>query len=254
MSNLLEEHFTALMEGREHDALAAYSKKLVAIAHVNGKAETLLYDSATDLMQNLCRAARLGQPDANLSVLVRKNTADYGVLALCCKPFSDFISYACIVKKGKIVRMTLYVHAPSKNILLLPATPMKKGVRASRMFRKHVLAMFSLSANVITKDYAENGVVITNFTDSICDGKPQIYAFCDTLMKSAWSIIKGLRPHRPLSMKWHTKSAAGGLYLFVLEAKAFGTVMTETYWVEGDAIAFECSIADGEMMHLISNI
>lgn len=253
MKNLIEQHFEKLLTGEIKSAFADYSQTVLCIAHVNGKSHTLTGKHAAHIIWNLSKVLALGSNPAT-EILVRRSTEAYGVLTLKSNVFAPFISYTCIVKNGKIAYFTLYVSEPSCNILPKQTVSLPEGKEAKKLFYKHVRAMFSMSADVITKDYAEHAVVMTNMAKNTCNGKPEIYQFCSNLMKSCWKIIRKLRPHRLAPIKWETKSAAGGLMLFVCEAKAFDMVMTETYWVENGKIQFEASIGSGDMPKLVQRI
>lgn len=253
MSNRIENHFQKILNGDGREVLSDFSKKTVCIAHVNGKSETLLGKSAAHLLWNLEKVL-FPNETSEVEVLLKRVAGDYGVLTLKSECFSDFISYSCIEKNGKIAYMTLYVHEPSCNILPKPCALLAEGKQAKKLFYRHVRAMFSVSADVIAKDYSENGIVMTNMAKDTCNGKAEIHAFCDELMKSSWKIIKKLRIHGFPSVKWKTKSAADGLMLFVCEVKAFGSFMTETYWVEDGKIQFESAVCGGEMPKLVQDV
>lgn len=253
MNNYIENHFEKLLTGEIKSAFADYSRTITCIADVNGKSQTLTGKHAAHLIWNLGKVLGLGTEHAP-ETLVRRSTEEYGVLTLKSSIFAPFISYTCIVKNGEIAYFTLYVSNPSCNILPKQTASLPEGKEAKKLFYKHVRAMFSMSANVITKDYAEYAVVITNMSKDICDGKSEIYLFCDNLMKSCWKIIRKLRPHSFSPIKWKTKSIDDGLMLFVCEAKAFNTVMTETYWTENGKIQFESSICSGDMPKLVQKI
>ena len=128
------------------------------------------------------------------------------------------------------------------------------GNQARRVFYKHALAMMSVSADVIVKDYDENALVVTNLAGSACEGKAQIHAFCDHLMHSYGKILKSLRLHGLSAIHWKTTPAGGHLALFALDARCLGMVMTETYWVEDGKIRFESSICRGGMQETIQNL
>ena len=253
MENLITKHFEQILRGFPADAVFDYSKELICIAHVNGHSETLNYVSTVKLMKNLAQVVHADDSD-DVEVLVNRSTLDYGVLALRSKAFAPFISYTCMVKNGQIRYVTLYISEPAQDIFPSPATQFPDAPAAKKMFYKHVRAMFSMSADVIVKDYGENAVVITNMAKDTCSGKAAIHLFCSQLMKVSKSIIKSLKPHGFPTFKWRVKTAAGGLLLFVMESKAFGTVMTETYWVEDGKIQFESSICSGEMMGTLNKL
>lgn len=82
--------------------------------------------------------------------------------------------------------------------------------------------MFSMKARVITKDYAEDGVVITNMARDICDGKQQIYDFCNHLMKNTWRLLRKMNFHGITSVRWKIRSAEKGRLLFTMEAHLCG--------------------------------
>lgn len=250
MDYLIDNHFNKLLCGDIKGAFSDYSKKIICIAHVNGKSETLTGKAAAHLLWNMAKVLSLGSKQ-DVQVLMNRSTQAHGVLTLKNESFSPFLSYTCIVKNGKIAYMTMYVYKPAYNILPHPLTPMPKGKLAKKLFHKHVLAMLSVNADVIVKDYAPNAVVITNMAEDTCNGRQQIHSFCGRLMKSSLRIIKKLRIHGFPKIKWQTKSAADGLLLFVCEAEAFGSIMTETYWVENGKIQFETSVCSGEVLELI---
>ena len=247
MNSLLERHFEKILRG-DASATEDYSKNLICIARVGGKPETLDSSGTKTLLIRLQKA--ISFPDAHM--LVKRTTEEYGVLAVQ-SPFAPFLSYTCIVKHRKIAYTTLYLYRPLRN-LMPHITRMPKSKNASKIFGKHFRAMFSMKAKVIVKDYAENGVVMTNMAKATCDGKEQIYDFCNHLMHKSWALMKKLNFHGITSVRWSTKSAGDGLLLFTCEAPAMKMIMTETYWVEGGKIQFECSIAHGPMLNLIHKI
>lgn len=244
MNTLIEKHFEKLLQGSP-SAAGDYSGSLVCIARTGGDPEALNLAGAKTLLTGLFQEGAF----QDAQILVNRTTENYGVLTVQ-SGFAPFLSYACIIRNGKIAGMTLYAYRPVKNIMP-PGAPIPKCKDTRKMFNKHFRAMFSMKARVITKDYAEDGVVITNMARDICDGKPQIYDFCDHLMKNTWRLLRKMNFHGITSVRWKIRSAEKGLLLFTMEAPAMNMVMTETYWVENGKIRFECSIACGDMLDLV---
>lgn len=247
MSNLIKSHFEKILQA-DPTALADYSDSITCIVRVGSQPQTLNHVGIKALMTQVLSRVPFQKAD----VLVNRTTAASGVLTVKSS-FAPFLSYACVAKNGKITGVTLYIYQPAEN-LKLETVSIPKSKEASKIFGKHFRAMFSLSANVITKDYAENGVVITNMTKDVCDGKPQIYAFCDHLMKSCWMLLRKMDFHGIFSARWKVLSAGDGLLLFTIEAPKMGMVMTETYFVQNGKIQFECSIADGAILELVHEL
>lgn len=247
MSGLAAEHIEKILRG-DMKAGEDYSERMVCLARAGGQIETLNCTEARALLARVQQAVCFSEA----TVLVNRTTENYGVLTVQ-SAFAPFLSYACIVQGEKITGATLYIYQPSERIVHA-GTPMPKSKPASKMFYKHVRAMFSVSAKVITKDYAESGVVITNMTGDVCEGKGQIYAFCDHLMKNCWTLIRKMNFHGISSVRWKLRSAGEGLLLFTIEAPKMGMVMTESYWIEDGKIQFECSIAHGAMLDLVHEL
>lgn len=249
MNHLLEQHFDKILSGHIDEAILDYSESLVCIARTGKQPQTLSYTGAKKLMLKLQKVLDF----SDLQVSVKQSTEDYGVLTVKSK-FAPFLSYTCIVKNGRIAYMTLYIYQPAKNILPSNLPPMPKCKAASKMFGKHLRAMFSMKASVITKDYGKNAVVITNMSKDTCNGIDEIYKFCDDLMKNSRALIKKMSFKGITSVRWKSRSAGEGLFLFTIEAPKMGMVMTETYWVENGKIQFENSIADGKMIDLLQEL
>lgn len=247
MSSLVKSHLEKILRG-DMTAAEDYGNNLICIARAGGNPETLDGAGARLLLTRLLKEVSF--PDAR--ILVNRTSDSYGVLTVQSR-FAPFLSYACVTKGGKIAGTTLFIYKPARNILP-EGVPMPKCQSAGKLFWKHVRAMFSIKASVITKDYAENGVVITNMAKDVCDGKPQIYAFCDHLMKNCWALIRKMDFHGITSVRLKMRSAGDGLLLFTLEAPGMNMVMTETYWVEHGKIQFECSIAHGAMLQLVHEL
>lgn len=247
MSNVIEKHFEKILNA-DVSALEDYEQSIVSIVRAGGNPETLNIDGIKTLMKEVLTVVPFGEAE----VLVNRTTEANGVLTIKSS-FAPFLSYACVAWDGKITGATLYIYQPAEN-LKLNIVSMPKSKEANKMFWKHVRAMFSISADVITKDYTENGVVITNMAKDVCDGKPQIYDFCDHLMKNCWTLIKKMSFHGISSVRWKVRSAGDGLLLFTIEAPKMGMVMTETYYVKNGKIQFECSIADGAMLDLVHEL
>lgn len=176
--NLIEKHFEKLLQG-SLSAAEDYADSLVCIARTGGNPETLDLAGAKALLTGLLQAGAF----YGAQILVNRNTENYGVLTVQ-SGFAPFLSYACVIRNEKIAGMTLYAYRPAEDITP-PGTPVPRCKDAEKMFNKHFRAMFSMKASVITKDYAKDGVVITNMARGVCDGKPQIYDFCDHLMKNS---------------------------------------------------------------------
>lgn len=247
MNYIIKDHFNKILQA-DVNAVKDYSKNLISIVRVGKDPETLNSDGMKLLMTQVMSNV----PFDNAKILVNRATETNGVLTIKSS-FAAFLSYTCIVENEKIIATTLYIYQPIKtldfNTVFIP-----KSKEANRMFRKHVRAMFSISANVITKDYAENGVVITNMAKDICNGKHQIYEFCDSLMTNCWRIIKKMSFRGISSIRWKVHSAGDGLLLFTIEAPKMGMIMTETYYIQNGKIQFECSIADGAMIDLVHEL
>lgn len=244
MSNLIEKHFEKLLRG-SLSAVEDYSGSFVCIARSGGNPQALNLTGAKTLLTGLLQAGAF----QNAQILVNRNSENYGVLTVQ-SGFSPFLSYACMIKNGKIAGVTLYAYRPVKNVI--PSGAPIPGCKAARkMFNRHFLAMFSMKAGVITKDYARDGVVITNMAEDVCDGRQQIYDFCQHLMKNSWKLLRKMNFRGITSARWKICSAPKGLLLFTLEAPAMNMVMTETYWVKNGKIQFECSIACGDMLDLV---
>lgn len=247
MSNVIERHFEKILNA-DVSAVNDYAQSIVSIVRAGGKPETLNIDGIKALMREVLTVVPFGE----VEVLVNRTTEASGVLTVKSS-FAPFLSYACVARDGKITGATLYIYQPADK-LKLNTFSMPKSKEASKMFWKHVRAMFSISADVITRDYAEDGVVITNMAKDVCDGKPKIYAFCDHLMKNCWTLIKKMNFHGISSVRWKVRSAGDGLLLFTIEAPKMGIVMTETYYVTNGKIQFECSIAHGAMLKLVHEL
>ena len=250
MNSILKEHFKKILLKDTKGIVPDFDKNLISIIHTDGTSKTMTYSPTIQYLQRLIKEIPSDNPD-EIKVLVNRCTADYGVLSIRIKSFTPFLSYNCIVSNGKISYITLYIFEPKRVIPLIDYRKMRKGKQVKKIFHKHVLAMFSMNANVITKDYRDDAVVITNMAKNICDGKKEIYTFCSSLMKSSWSILKRIKIHGFPHIKWKTKTIPDGVMLFVCEAKAMGTVMTETYYVKGGKIQFESSICGGRMLKII---
>lgn len=253
MGRLIGSHFERILHGKIEETASDYSEELVCIIHTNGKSLTLAGRLAADLLQAMWKEIPFGGTDG-VRILVNRHSSDYGVLTVDSGAFSPFISYTCIVKHGKIAYATLYLFELKKDIFPEKAAQMPKGKAVKRLFHKHVRAMFSRNADVIVKDYAQDAVVITNMAKDVCRGKPEIHRFCSQLMESSWEIVKQMKFHGFPKLRWKTKSAVNGLMLFVCEADAIGSVMTETYWVEDDKIKFEASVCGGDMLEIVDKV
>lgn len=247
ISSVIESHFEKILQN-DTSAFEDYSQTIVSIVRAGGSPKTLNINGIKLLMNQLFRFISFD----NAEVLVNRTTDTNGVLTVRSS-FAPFLSYACIAKNGKITGATLYLYNPARSINL-DAVPMPECKEANKMFWKHVRAMFSISAKVITKDYDENGVVITNMAKDVCNGKPQIYNFCDHLMKNCLTLLKKMDFHGISSVRWKICSAGDGLLLFTIEAPKMGMVMTESYYVKNGKIQFECSIADGAMLDLVHDL
>ncbi|MDO4272159.1 MAG: hypothetical protein Q4D16_00695 [Eubacteriales bacterium] len=253
MDNILQEHFQKILSKDTKGILSDFSENLVSIIHVDGTSKTMTYYPSVQLLQSIIKDITSGSLDEK-NILVNRCTPDCGVLTLRSRSFAPFLSYTCIVKDGKISYFTLYVFSPKKKITPAAYSEMKKGRQVKHVFHKHFLAMFSMNADVITKDYRDDAVVITNMAKTVCSGKEEIHTFCSHLMKSSWKIMKKIKIHGFPMIKWNTKSIPDGIMLLVCEAKALGTVMTETYYVKDGKIQFESSICGGRMLKPIHQI
>lgn len=247
MSGVIAEHFRKILCG-DISVTEDYSDNLVCIARMGNKPETLNSAGAKVILVSLMHMTAF----QNADVLVNQTTENYGVLTLQ-SDFAPFQSYVCIAQDGKIIRATLYAYRPVQE-MLAAVEPMPKSKDASKIFHKHVRAMFSMKASIITQDYAENGIVITNMAKGTCEGKPQIYKFCNHLMKNSRALVKRMDFHGISSVRWHIRSAGDGLLLFTIEAPSMQMLMTETYWVKDSKIQFESSIAHGAMLDLIHEL
>lgn len=250
MDYIIQEHFNKILRKDENGILSDFDKDLVSIIHADGISKTVTYHSSVQFLQRLIREIPFDRAN-DVHVLVNRCTPDYGVLSIHSKSFASFLTYTCIVKNGKISYVTLYIFEPKRKVLPVIDSKMEKGTQVKKVFHKHVRAMFTMSPDVITKDYTDSAVVITNMAKNICNGKREIHTFCGVLMKSSWNIIKYIRIHGFPIIKWKTKSISGGVMLFVCEAKAMGTVMIETYFVKNGKIQFESSICGGRILKSI---
>lgn len=251
MDRFLKDHFAAILAKDAAAALAGYAPGAVGILHLDGTSRVL---SGAALARALCDLVSPGVLGGKrrLRVLEERTGGNYGVLALSSEGFTPFLCYTCIVKNEKIAYMTLYAHRPAFQLLLAEEDRrVPRGKAAKRLFYKHAAAMMSVNADVIVRDYAPDAVVITNLAGETCTGRPEIRAFCASLMKSVGKIVKGFRFHGFHALRWSTRDAAQGLLLFVGEAGSLGTIMTETYWVQDGKIKFEASVCSGEMLELV---
>lgn len=103
------------------------------------------------------------------------------LLSIRSKSFAPFLTYTCIVKKRKISYVTLYIFEPKRKVLPVIDTKMEKGKQVKKVFHKHVRAMFIMSPNIISKNYTDSAVVITNMAKNICNGKREFHTFCSFL-------------------------------------------------------------------------
>ncbi|MCR1838980.1 hypothetical protein [Murimonas intestini] len=252
-NHIIKEHFNKILHKDANGILSDFDKNLVSIVYADGKAKTMSCHAAIQFLQQLVREIPFDCAN-DVRVYVNRCTSDYGVLSVRSKSFSPFLSYTCIVKNGKISYVTLYIFEPKRRVLPITGTKMEKGREVKRIFHRHLRAMFTMNANVITRDYEDSAVVITNMSKNTCNGKNEIHTFCSRLMKSSWSIIKHIRIHGFPKIKWKTKSVPDGVMLLVCEARAMGTVMTETYYVKNGKIQFESSICGGRMLKPIHEI
>ena len=250
MGQIIQDHFRKILNNDEKGIAADFGSGLVSILSIGNAARTMPRQPTIRFLQWMVEEIPFGDP-SDATVLVNRSTPDYGVLAVSSKSHAPFLVYTCIVKDGKIAYVTLYISEPKAQFSPILHSEMGKGKEAKKVFHKHVRAMFSMSADVITKDYREDAVVITNMAKDICDGKKEIHSFCASLMKSSWGIMKKIRLHGFPAIKWKTKAIPDGVLLLVCEAKALGMVMTETYYVKGGKIQFESSIGNGEIMDMI---
>lgn len=250
MEHILQAHFRKILFRDEKGIALDFGPDLVSILHIGHSSRTMPRRPTLRFLQWLVREIPFDDPN-DTAVLVNRSTPDYGVLAVSSRSFAPFISYTCIIKNGRIAYVTLYVSEPKARVFPALHKALGAGKEAEKVFHKHVRAMFSMSADVITKDYSEDAVVITNMAKDICDGKREIHAFCASLMRSSWGILKKIRLHGLPAIRWKTKAIPGGVLLFVCEAKALGMVMTETYFVKDGKIQFEDSIGNGEIVEMI---
>lgn len=245
----LTEHLELIKNMELEKAFEDYAQDMKCILNINGKGYTLRRDNFVRFVSKIFA----GTEAENLEILVEENKKGYGVLTFSAEGVSDFVSYVCVAQDEEIKYITLLVHELQFEIAL-PETHKQKKTEARKMFYKHCAAMMSASANVITKDYDDKAVVITNMSKDICDGKEEIYSFCDTLMKSVFKILKSFRFYGFSKIKWRTTGIKDGLLLFVVDAKCFDMIMTESYWVKDGKIQFETSICKGGMLDCIRNL
>lgn len=249
MNHIIQEHFKKILSQKTDEMVSDFSRDLVSIVHIDGKSKTLAYYPTLRLLQRVTEEIFFSEPESK--VLVNRCTPDYGVLSIHSKSFAPFVNYTCIAKEGKISYVTLYIFSPKHKLLSIEDTEMEKGKEVKKVFHKHFLAMFTMNPDVITKDYEDSAVVITNMTKNICNGKGEIYAFCHNLMKSSGRIMKHIRIGGFPVVKWKTKSLPDGILLLVCELKALRMVMTETYYVKNGKIQFESSICGGRLLKTI---
>lgn len=252
-NHFIREHFHKILNKDTDGILTDFDTNLVSIVHAEGTSATMSASAAILLIKRLVREIPFGRKD-DVHILVNRCTPDYGVLSIHSSSFAPFLSYTCIVKNGKIAYYTLYIYNPKRELLPFTDTSMKTDRQAKKIFRKHFLAMFTMNPDVITKDYEDSAVVITNMAKTICNGKKEIHSFCSSLMKSSGAIIRHISIRGFPRIMWKTTSVPDGILFLVCEAKAMGTVMTETYYIKDGKIQFESSICGGRMLKTLHEI
>lgn len=111
MNTLIEKHFEKLLQGSP-SAAGDYSGSLVCIARTGGNPGALNLAGAKTLLTGLLQAGAF----QDAQILVNRTTKNYGVLTVQ-SGFAPFLSYACIIRNGKIAGITLYAYRPVKNIM-----------------------------------------------------------------------------------------------------------------------------------------